>query len=58
MSSSRELFAYCCYWAATVFGVTDVSLEPDVEVATSFADYAAGRDAVLTAALERARDLE
>lgn len=47
-----------CYWAATVFGVTDVSLEPDVEVATSFADYAAGRDAVLTAALERARDLE
>jgi len=45
-----------CIWPAAVFGVRNISLEPDIEVATSFDDYAAGDDAVLAAALERARD--
>jgi hypothetical protein len=40
-----------CYWPVVAFGVKDVSLEPQIRVEPSFADYAAGRDPVLQAAL-------
>ena len=46
-----------CYFAGALLGPRGVSLEPDVPVATSFADYAAGKDPVLDAALQRARTL-
>jgi hypothetical protein len=44
-----------CYWASVAFGVNNVSFTPDIPVVPSFADYAAGRDPVLDAALARAR---
>ena len=46
-----------CYWADIVFGAKNVSLEPQpqLKIATTFADYAKGRDAVLEAALEQTR---
>ena len=44
-----------CYWASVAFGVRHVSFTPDIPIAPSFADYAAGRDPVLDAALARAR---
>jgi hypothetical protein len=40
-----------CYWASVAFGVKSVSFTPDIRVEPSFADYAAGRDPVLGAAL-------
>ncbi len=40
-----------CFWASVAFGVNNVSLTPDIPVEPSFADYAAGRDPVLAAAL-------
>jgi hypothetical protein len=43
-----------CYWPAVAFGVRNISLAPDVRVEPTFADYAAGRDPVLAAALARA----
>jgi len=44
-----------CYWAQVAFGVKNVSPAPDIKVEPTFADYAAGRDPVLDAALSRAR---
>jgi hypothetical protein len=44
-----------CYWLSYIFAVNDVSLEPQIPVATSFADYAAGRDPVLETALALAK---
>ena len=44
-----------CYWAAVAFGVRHISLAPEVYVEPTFADYAAGRDPVLAAALALAR---
>jgi hypothetical protein len=44
-----------CYWANTVFGPDGISLEPAIRVAANFADYAAGRDPVLEAALAETR---
>jgi hypothetical protein len=43
-----------CYWPAVAFGVRNISLAPDVHIEPTFADYAAGRDPVLAAALARA----
>jgi len=45
-----------CFWPAAVFGVRNISLEPDIKVSMSFSDYAAGHDVVLAAALDRARN--
>jgi hypothetical protein len=44
-----------CYWPAVAFGVRDISLAPAVRIEPRFADYAAGRDPVLEAALAMAR---
>jgi hypothetical protein len=44
-----------CYWAAVAFGVPHISLAPEVYVEPTFADYAAGHDPVLAAALALAR---
>jgi hypothetical protein len=44
-----------CFWLAYVFAVKGLSLEPQIPVTTSFADYAAGRDPVLEAALALAK---
>jgi hypothetical protein len=44
-----------CYWASVAFGVRNVSLAPDIRVEPTFADYVAGRDPLLEAALLRAR---
>lgn len=44
-----------CYWPAVAFGVHNISLQPEVSIEPSFADYAAGRDPVLEAALAMAR---
>jgi hypothetical protein len=44
-----------CYWPATAFAHGTVSIEPEVKIDVSFADYAAGRDPVLDAALARAK---
>lgn len=44
-----------CYWANTVFGGKPVSLQPELRIPLRFADYAAGRDSVLDAALSAAR---
>jgi hypothetical protein len=44
-----------CYFASVAFGVKNVSFTPDIPVAPSFADYAAGRDPVLAAALAGAK---
>jgi hypothetical protein len=41
-----------CYWPNVVFGPkTPISLAPDIRASASYADYAAGRDLVLDAAL-------
>ncbi|MDQ0471652.1 peptidase S41 [Labrys wisconsinensis] len=40
-----------CYWPTAALGPRGISLAPDLRVETTFADYAAGRDAVLAAAL-------
>ena len=40
-----------CYWPAVAFGVRHVSLQPERRIEPSLADYAAGRDPVLDAAL-------
>ena len=40
-----------CYIASEIFAGGGISLEPDIEVPTRFADYAVGRDAVLDSAL-------
>jgi len=42
-----------CYWASVAYGVKHVSLTPDVTIEPRFADYAAGRDPLLEAALAR-----
>jgi hypothetical protein len=44
-----------CYWPAVAFGVRNISLAPAVRIEPRFADYAAGRDPVLDAALAMAR---
>ncbi|HEY6454983.1 MAG TPA: hypothetical protein VIY90_06815 [Steroidobacteraceae bacterium] len=44
-----------CYWPSVAFGVKNVSLAPDILVQPRYADYAAGRDPVLAAALARVR---
>ncbi len=46
-----------CYWPAVTFGVKDISLVPDVMVTPGFAEYAAGRDPVLEAAVSMAAKL-
>lgn len=43
-----------CYWAVVALHTRAVSLEPTIRAEPSFADYAAGRDPVLSAALSRA----
>lgn len=42
-----------CYWPIVAFGPRGVSLAPEIPVEVSFADYAAGRDPVLQAALDK-----
>lgn len=42
-----------CYFAGAILGPQGVTLEPNIEVKAAFADYAAGRDLVLEAVLER-----
>ena len=42
-----------CYFAGAALGPRGVTLEPDVKVTVAFADYAAGRDPVLEAVLQR-----
>lgn len=42
------------YWPSVVYGGAAGSLEPDVPVKMTFADYAAGRDTMLEAALTEA----
>ena len=44
-----------CYWPVVAFGVHGISLEPELHMEPTFADYAAGRDPVLDAALAMAR---
>jgi hypothetical protein len=44
-----------CYWPVVAFGTRTASLEPVVRIEPNFADYAAGRDPVLDAALSMAR---
>jgi hypothetical protein len=43
-----------CYWPAVAFATRVQSLEPEVRIEPSFADYAAGHDPVLEAALRLA----
>jgi hypothetical protein len=43
-----------CFWVNVAFGVKGVSLMPEIQVARSFADYVAGRDAVLERAVSLA----
>src|SRR5262249_48953690 len=42
-----------CFWGAVAFGPRGVSLDPEIRIDNSFADYAAGRDPVLETALSR-----
>ncbi|MFK0167076.1 hypothetical protein [Rhizobium sp. NPDC090279] len=44
-----------CYWPAAAFTQTLISIEPEVKIDVSFADYANGRDPILDAALDRAK---
>jgi hypothetical protein len=44
-----------CFWGAVAFGPRGVSLDPEIRIDNSFADYAAGRDPVLEKALSLAR---
>ncbi len=44
-----------CYWPVVAFGVRHVSLGPEILIEPTFADYAAGRDPVLAAALALAK---
>jgi hypothetical protein len=44
-----------CYWADIVFGSKNVSLEPQLRVTTTFADYSQGHDPVLDTVLEQTR---
>jgi hypothetical protein len=44
-----------CYWADIVFGSKNVSLEPQLKIATTFADYSRGHDAVLEAVLQQTK---
>ena len=43
-----------CFWPVAAFGVKNASLEPQMRVEPTFADYAAGRDPVLQTALAMA----
>jgi hypothetical protein len=40
-----------CFWIDVAISKKNVALEPEIRVATTFGDYAAGRDSVLAAAL-------
>jgi hypothetical protein len=40
-----------CFWPVVAFGVTNASLEPQIRIEPTFADYAAGRDPVIEMAL-------
>jgi hypothetical protein len=44
-----------CYWADIVFGSKNVSLEPQLRIATTFADYSQGHDPVLDAVLKQTK---
>jgi len=44
-----------CFWATAIFATPGLSLEPDVRASLTFADYAAGHDTVLEAALALAQ---
>jgi hypothetical protein len=44
-----------CYWADIVFGSKNVSLEPQLRVTTTFADYSRGHDPVLDTVLAQTR---
>jgi len=44
-----------CYWPAVAFATRIPSLEPDVRIEPSFANYATGSDPVLDAALAMTR---
>ncbi|GLS16998.1 peptidase S41 [Labrys miyagiensis] len=44
-----------CYWPAAIFTQGAISIEPEVKIDESFAEYAAGRDPVLDAALARSK---
>jgi hypothetical protein len=45
-----------CYWPVVAFATHIPSLEPEIRIEPTFADYAAGRDPVLDAALAAGRD--
>lgn len=40
-----------CYWPSNVFGTKGVSIEPEIKITPTFAEYAAGRDPVLEAVI-------
>ena len=44
-----------CYWGDVAVGLKAVSLEPQLRIATPFADYAAGHDPVLDRVLSMAK---
>lgn len=44
-----------CYWADSVFGSKNVSLEPQLRATTTFADYSHGHDPVLETVLDHRR---
>jgi len=46
-----------CYWGDIAFGSKNVSLEPQLRIATTFADYSHGHDPVLDAVLEQTKQL-
>ena len=46
-----------CYWGDISFGSKNVSLEPQLRIATTFADYSHGHDPVLDAVLEQTKQL-
>jgi hypothetical protein len=43
-----------CYWLNVALAEKNVSLDPEIKVATTFGDYVAGRDSVLEAVLRAA----
>ena len=44
-----------CYWGDVAVGLKGVSLDPQIKIETTFADYAAGRDPVLDRVLSMAK---
>jgi hypothetical protein len=46
-----------CYWLNVALAEKNVSLDPEIKVATTFGDYVAGRDSVLCGRRTRPNDL-